>query len=154
MKYLKVLYVQVIIGILAGVLVGWLVPGFATTAKLISDMFINMIKMVIAPVIFFTVVLGIAGAGDLKKVGRVGGKGLLYFEIVTTLALIIGVVVANVVKPGHGIPSEHLPAADLSKYSAASGMNWGEFISNIVPANVIQAFAQGEIIQILFVGVL
>src|SRR3954469_10507101 len=147
MKYLKVLYVQVIIGILAGVLVGWLVPGFATTAKLISDMFINMIKMVIAPVIFFTVVLGIAGAGDLKKVGRVGGKGLLYFEIVTTLALIIGLIVANVVKPGHGIPAEHLPAADLSKYSgAANGMNWGEFISNIVPPNIIEAFAKGEII--------
>src|SRR5215212_12089475 len=112
MKYLRVLYVQVIIGIVAGILVGYLYPGFATTAKLISDIFINMIKMVIAPVIFFTVVSGIAGAGDLKKVGRVGGKGLLYFEAVTTLALILGLVVANIVKPGHGIPSEHLPPAD------------------------------------------
>src|SRR3954469_21067604 len=103
MKYLKVLYVQVIIGILAGVLVGWLFPGFAPTAKLISEMFINMIRMVIAPVIFFTIVLGIAGAGDLKKVGRVGGKGLLYFEVVTTLAIIIGLLVANIIKPGAGV---------------------------------------------------
>ncbi|HWJ91952.1 MAG TPA: C4-dicarboxylate transporter DctA [Flavisolibacter sp.] len=155
MKYLRVLYVQVIIGIVAGILVGVFFPSFAPTGKLISEIFINMIKMVIAPVIFFTVVLGIAGAGDLKKVGRVGGKGLIYFEAVTTLALVIGLVVANLVKPGHGIPSEHLPPADLSKYSgAANGMNWGEFISNIVPPNIIEAFAKGEIIQILFFGVL
>ena len=103
MKYLRMLYVQVLIGIVAGVLVGWLFPSFSPTAKLISDLFINMIKMVIAPVIFFTVVLGIVGAGDMKKVGRVGGKGLIYFEIVTTLAIIIGVVVANVIKPGAGV---------------------------------------------------
>src|ERR1700712_100988 len=103
MKYLKVLYVQVLIGIIAGVLVGWLYPAFAPTAKLISEMFINMIRMVIAPVIFFTIVLGVAGAGDLKKVGRVGGKGLIYFEIVTTLAIIIGLVVANIIKPGVGV---------------------------------------------------
>jgi aerobic C4-dicarboxylate transport protein len=154
MKFLKVLYVQVIIGIIAGILVGAFFPSFAPTGKLISEIFINMIRMVIAPVIFFTVVLGIAGAGDLKKVGRVGGKGLIYFEVVTTLALIIGLVVANIVQPGHGIPSEHLPAADLSKYSAENGMNWGEFIAHIVPPNIVQAFAQGEIIQILFFGVL
>src|SRR6476619_4686045 len=103
MKYLKVLYVQVIIGIIAGVIVGWLFPSFASGAKLISDMFINMIRMVIAPVIFFTIVLGVAGAGDLKKVGRVGGKGLLYFEIVTTMAIIIGLVVANIIEPGIGV---------------------------------------------------
>src|SRR3954469_6428523 len=108
MKYLKVLYVQVIIGIMAGVIVGWLLPAFAPTAKLISEMFINMIRMVIAPVIFFTIVLGIAGAGDLKKVGWVGGKGLLYFEIVTTLAIIIGLVVANIIKPGVGV--QHVAA--------------------------------------------
>src|SRR5215210_9279046 len=109
MKYLRILYVQVIIGIIAGIITGWLFPSFAPAAKLISEMFINMIRMVIAPVIFFTIVLGIAGAGDLKKVGRVGGKGLIYFEVVTTLALVIGIIVANLVKPGHGIPAEHLP---------------------------------------------
>src|ERR1044072_9515620 len=98
MKYLKILYVQVIIGIIAGVFVGWLFPGFAPTAKLISDTFINMIRMVIAPVIFFTVVSGIAGAGNMKNVGRVGVKALISFEIVTTLALIIGLVTANIIK--------------------------------------------------------
>src|SRR3954469_16460970 len=142
MKYLKVLYVQVIIGILAGVLVGWLVPGFATTAKLISDMFINMIRMVIAPVIFFTIVLGIAGAGDLKKVGRVGGKGLIYFELVTTVAIIIGVVVANLIKPGFGINHAALIGAKApAAVTDAKGLDWAEFVLHIVPANVVDAFA-------------
>ena len=155
MRYLKILYVQVIIGIFAGILVGWLFPSFAPTAKLISDLFINMIKMVIAPVIFFTVVLGIAGAGNLKKVGRVGGKGLIYFEIVTTLALVIGVLVANLVKPGEGISTAHLPSEDLSKYtSGGNAMNWSEFILHIVPSNIVDAFAKGDIIQILFFGIL
>ena len=126
MKYLKVLYVQVIIGIALGVLTGWLFPAFASTAKLISETFIHMIKMVITPVIFLTIVLGITGAGDLKKVGRVGGKGLIYFEVVTTLALIIGLIVANVLKPGAGIATDHLPKENLDKYtSAAKDMNWG-----------------------------
>ena len=110
MKYLKVLYIQVIIGIIAGVLVGLFFPQFYETAKLISDIFIRMIKMMIAPVIFFTVVLGIVGAGDLKKIGRVGGKALIYFEVVTTIALVIGLLVANYVKPGSGV--------DPSKFQA------------------------------------
>jgi aerobic C4-dicarboxylate transport protein len=155
MRYLKVLYVQVIIGILAGVLTGWLFPSFAPTAKLISETFINMIKMVITPVIFLTIVLGICGAGDLKKVGRVGGKGLIYFEVVTTFALIIGLVVANVLKPGAGIATDHLPKENLEKYtSAAKDMNWGEFFSHIVPSNIIDSFAKGDLLQVLFFGVL
>ena len=155
MKYLKILYVQVIIGIVAGVLAGWLFPSFAPTAKLISETFINMIKMVITPVIFLTIVLGISGAGDLKKVGRVGGKGLLYFEIVTTFALIIGLLVANILKPGAGITTDHLPKENLDKYtSAAKEMNWGEFFSHIVPSNIIDSFAKGDLLQVLFFGVL
>src|SRR5207244_1393799 len=113
----------------AGVLVGWLVPGFATTAKLISDMFINMIRMVIAPVIFFTIVLGIAGAGDLKKVGRVGGKGLIYFEIVTTLAIIIGLVVANIIQPGGGVPKTI--AVDPGDPTQSKPFNLSDFILHI-----------------------
>jgi aerobic C4-dicarboxylate transport protein len=155
MKYLKSLYVQVIIGIIAGIVAGYYFPSFAPAAKLISDTFINMIKMVIAPVIFFTVVTGIAGVGNLKTVGRVGGKGLIYFEVVTTLALVIGLVTANLVKPGHGIPPENIPAADLSKYTSGTAeMNWGEFISHIVPPNIFEAFAKGEIIQVLFFAIL
>lgn len=155
MKYLKVLYVQVIIGIILGVLTGWLFPAFAPTAKLISESFINMIKMVITPVIFLTIVLGIAGAGNLKKVGRVGGKGLIYFEVVTTFALIIGLVVANALKPGVGIATNHLPKENLDKYtSAAKEMNWGEFFSHIIPTNIIDSFAKGDLLQVLFFGVL
>src|SRR6476620_4325735 len=155
MKYLKILYVQVLIGIAAGVLVGWLFPGFAPTAKLISETFINMIRMVIAPVIFFTIVSGIAGAGDMKKVGRVGLKALIYFEVVTTLALIIGLVTANVVKPGHGVVVTHAPNAQVSAISEqASHMNWGEFFAHIVPSNIVDAFAKGDILQILFFSVL
>lgn len=154
MKYLKVLYVQVIIGIIAGVIVGWLFPSFAPAAKLISEMFINMIRMVIAPVIFFTIVLGVAGAGDLKKVGRVGGKGLLYFEIVTTLAIIIGLVVANIIKPGAGVAHSSITGANVSAIKDAKAFDWAEFILHIVPSNIVDAFAKGDIIQILFFGIL
>lgn len=154
MKYLRILYVQVIIGIFAGIIVGALFPSFSPSAKLISDTFINMIKMMIAPVIFFTVVLGIAGAGNLKKVGRVGGKALIYFEVVTTLALIIGLLVANVIEPGKGIDQSRIPFADVSKYTSAAPMDWGKFISGIVPQNIVEAFAKGDIIQILFFGIL
>src|SRR6476469_2683263 len=155
MKYLRSLYFQVLIGIIAGIIVGYSIPSFAPAAKLISDTFINMIRMVIAPVFFFTVVAGIAGAGDLKKVGRVGIKALVYFEVVTTIALIIGLVVANLVKPGAGIAAENIPPADISKYSAdAAAMNWGDFISHIVPANIVDAFAKGDIIQVLFFAIL
>lgn len=155
MKYVKILYVQVIIGIVLGVLTGWLFPAFAPTAKLISESFINMIKMVITPVIFLTIVLGIAGAGNLKKVGRVGGKGLIYFEVVTTFALIIGLVVANALKPGVGIATNRLPKENLDKYtSAAKEMNWGEFFSHIIPTNIVDSFARGDLLQVLFFGVL
>jgi aerobic C4-dicarboxylate transport protein len=155
LKYLKVLYVQVLIGIIAGVFVGWLFPAFAPAAKLISETFINMIKMVIGPVIFFTIVSGITGAGNMKKVGRVGGKALIYFEVVTTLALIIGLIVANVIKPGAGIPVSHVYDAKVTEYSQqAHQMNWGEFFAHIVPSNIIDAFAKGDILQILFFSIL
>lgn len=154
MKYLRVLYVQVIIGILLGILTGWLFPGFAPTAKLISEMFINMIRMVIAPVIFFTIVLGIAGAGDLKKVGRVGGKGLIYFEIVTTLAIIIGLVVANIIRPGAGVNQTAASTAAASYKADSKAFDWADFILHIVPSNIVDAFAKGDIIQILFFGIL
>ncbi len=94
---------QVLVAIVLGVLVGINFPGFAPTAKLISQTFINMISMLIAPIIFFTIVLGIAQMGDMKKVGRVGGKALLYFEVITTVAIIIGLLVANIFQPGKGV---------------------------------------------------
>jgi aerobic C4-dicarboxylate transport protein len=155
MKYLKILYVQVLIGIVLGVITGLYFPSFFAAGKLISDTFINMIKMVIAPIIFFTIVLGITGAGSMKKVGRVGGKGLLYFELVSTLALVIGLFVANLIKPGKGIHIEGVSANKAAEFmEKGKDMNWSEFFAHIVPENIIGAFAKGDIIQILFFSVL
>jgi len=155
MKYLRVLYVQVLIGIVAGVLVGWKVPAFAPTAKIISDTFINMITMVIAPVIFFTIVTGITGAGNMKKVGRIGGKAIIYFEIVTTLALIIGLITANIIKPGAGVIYSSGADTKVAEITAqANAFNWGEFFSHIVPSHVVDAFAKGDILQVLFFSIL
>ncbi|RXK86073.1 C4-dicarboxylate transporter DctA [Filimonas effusa] len=156
MKYLKILYVQVLIGIALGVIAGALIPAVANPAKLISETFISMIRMVIAPVIFLTIVSGIAGAGDMKKVGRVGLKSLLYFEIVTTLALIIGLVTANLLKPGAGVPkASSKPSAQVAEYAQkAHDINWAEFFTHIVPSNVIDAFAKGDILQVLFFSIL
>lgn len=157
MKYLKVLYVQVIIGILLGVFAGWMWPGFSPAAKLISETFINMIRMVIAPVIFFTIVSGISGVGNLKKVGRVGGKALVYFEVVTGIALVIGLVTANIIRPGANVSVTAVPdaAAQVAQYTTeAHELNWGEFFSHVVPSNIIDAFAKGDILQILFFSIL
>jgi len=154
MRFFKVLYIQVLIGIVLGILAGWLFPSIHGTARLISDTFINMIRMVIAPVIFFTIVAGIAGAGDIKKAGRVGFKALIYFEVVTTLALIIGLLTANIVRPGSGIEFEGTANGQVAKYTAqAEAMDWGEFFSHIVPSNVVEAFAKGDILQVLFFSV-
>ena len=137
-------------------MVGLCFKSFGPTAKLISQTFISLITMLIAPIIFFTIVLGIAGMSDMKKVGRVGGKALLYFEIVSTFALIIGVIVANVLKPGNGFVSP--VGTDTSKLpvyqKAAADMHWGDFIAHIVPPNVTDAFAKGDILQILFFAIL
>lgn len=155
MKWLKILYVQVLIAIAAGVVVGYYFPGFSPTARLISETFLNLVKMLIAPIIFVTVVLGIAGVGNMKKVGRVGGKGILYFEIVTTLALVIGLFVANWIKPGKGVSTAGVHGDQVSKYTQqAHDLNWGEFITHIIPANIFKAFADGDILQILFFSVM
>lgn len=155
MKYLKVLYVQVLIGIVAGVAAGYFFPVFAPAAQLISETFINMIRMVIAPVIFFTIVCGIAGAGDLKKAGRIGGKAILYFEIVTTMALVIGLLMANLFKPGAGIIHSNTSPDKIAQYSTqAKSLNWGEFFSHIVPTNIVDSFAKGDILQVLFFSIL
>lgn len=148
---------QVLLAIVIGILVGLNFPGFAPTAKLISQTFINMITMLIAPIIFFTIVLGISQMGDMKKVGRVGGKALLYFEVITILAIIIGLLVANIFQPGKGVDVT-AANADPSKVQiykeGASDMNWLEFFAHIVPKNIFDSFAKGDILQILFFAVL
>src|ERR1700712_4122282 len=129
---------QVIVAILLGVIVGLCFKEFGPTAQLISKMFISLITMLIGPIIFLTIILGIAGMSDIKKVGRVGGKALLYFEIVSSLALVIGVAVANIVRPGDGVVPLH--AADASKLAvyqkAAAEMHWVDFLAHIVPNTI------------------
>ena len=154
MKYFKILYVQVLIGIILGIVVGLLFPAFFQTGKIISDVFISLIKMVIAPIIFFTVVLGITGAGNMKKVGRVGGKGILYFEIVSTIALLIGLVVGTFIQPGKGVVLANTNKDKVAAYvDQGKEMNWVDFFTHIVPDNIIGAFAKGDIIQILFFSI-
>jgi aerobic C4-dicarboxylate transport protein len=132
-----------------------LFPSFAPAAKLISDTFINMIRMIIAPVIFCSIVTGIAGAGNMKKVGRVGVKALVYFEIVSSLALIIGLIVANLVKPGAGVTHTGGQNAQVTEIThQAESFSWGDFISHIVPSNIFDSFARGDILQILFFSIL
>jgi aerobic C4-dicarboxylate transport protein len=138
-----------------GVLCGWLFPAFAPTAKLISETFINMIRMIIAPVIFCSIVTGIAGAGSMKKVGRIGIRALVYFEVVSSLALVIGMIVANLIKPGAGVThhaGETSQVAEIAKQ--AETFSWTDFFSHIVPSNIFDAFAKGDILQILFFSIL
>ncbi len=157
MKILKHLYVQVLIAIVAGMLVGYFNPGLGVQLKPLGDGFIKLIKMLIAPIIFATVVSGIAGMGDLKKLGRVGLKALLYFEIVTTLALVVGLVVANVFQPGHGLNADPatLQAKEISAYTAAAKqMSTVDFILHVIPQTFVGAFAEGEILQVLLIAML
>lgn len=144
---------QVIVAIILGILAGVFFPDFAPTARIISKTFINMISMLIAPIIFFTIVLGIAKMGDMKKVGRVGGKALLYFEIITTLAIFIGLVVANLLQPGKGVTPVEGTVQTVTP-SVAKDVNWVDFIADIIPHNIFESFGTGDILQILFFAIL
>lgn len=155
MRLLNNLTVRVLIAITLGILTGYFFPETAAKLKPLGDLFINLIKMVIAPIIFLTIVLGISNMGDLKKVGRVGGKALLYFEIVTTGALAIGLVLANLIRPGDGVQTSAVKGGDVSKYTEqGAGMDWTEFFLHIVPSNAIKAFAEGDILQVLVFSIL
>ena len=155
--FYKVLYVQVLFAIIVGVLLGVYDPGIATAMKPLGDGFVKLIKMIIAPVIFCTVVAGIAGMQDMKKVGRVGGKALLYFEVVSTFALAIGLLVANLIKPGAGF---NVNAATLDTHAIAQytdktkSLTTVDFLMNIIPNTFVDAFAKGEILQVLLIAIL
>ncbi len=151
------LYFQVIVAIVLGVLLGHFWPQTGASLKPLGDGFIKLVKMMIAPIIFCTVVTGIAGMEDMKKVGRVGGKALLYFEVVTTLALAIGLIVVNLVKPGAGmnVDPATLDASSVAKYTSKAGeQSTVDFIMHIIPNSVVGAFAEGEILQVLLFSVL
>lgn len=151
------LYFQVLAAIAAGILLGHFYPDTGAQMKPLGDGFIKLIKMIIAPIIFCTVVIGIAGMQDMKKVGRVGAKALVYFEILSTLALIIGLIVVHILKPGAGMNADvaGLDTTALSAYtSAAKSQSVVDFLLNIIPNTVMDAFAKGDILQVLLFSVL
>ena len=156
-KFYQHLYIQVLTAITFGILLGHFYPETAITMKPLGDGFIKLIKMIIAPIIFCTVVNGIAGMQDMSKIGRVGVKALLYFEVVSTLALIIGLIVVHIIRPGEGmnVDVSTLDIKNLSAYTdSIKNHNAVEFLLNIIPASVVDAFAKGEILQVLLFSLL
>ena len=152
----KILYLQVLIAILLGVVVGWLWPDLATNdwIKALGDGFIKLIKMVIAPIIFCTVVSGIAHIQDARKVGRVGVKALVYFEVVSSFALILGLMVGNLVQVGHGLAAKPDAAAVAAYVKQAETQKSVDFVLNIIPDSVVGALARGDILQVLLFAIL
>src|SRR5213082_30397 len=152
----KILYLQVLTAILFGVLVGWLWPDVATNdwIKALGDGFIKLIKMVIAPIIFCTVVSGIAHIQDARKVGRVGVKALVYFEVVSSFALILGLIVGNLIPVGHGLAAKPDAAAVATYVKQAEAQKSVDFVLNIIPDSVVGALARGDILQVLLFAIL
>jgi aerobic C4-dicarboxylate transport protein len=151
------LYVQVLIGVFLGILVGFYFPDFGKKLQPLGDGFVKLIKMLIAPIIFCTVVHGIASLSDLKKLGRIGIKAILYFEIVSTAALLIGLIVVNTIRPGAGFnidPGTLDPKLTENYLQRAHSLSAVEFILNIIPNTFFSAFVSGDILQILFVAML
>jgi aerobic C4-dicarboxylate transport protein len=156
----KSLFVQVLLGLLLGTLLGVVTPDFAIELKVLSDAFLKLITMIVAPIVFCVVVHGIAGAGDLKKVGRVGVKALVYFEVMTTVALVLGIVLAFLAGPGHGmnIDTSTLDANALSTYAdnahKLKGAGVGSFLLNIIPTTSFDALARNDVLQVLFFAII
>lgn len=151
------LYLQVLIAITLGIALGFLAPKTGAAMEPLGDAFIKLIKMIIAPIIFCTVVIGIAGTGDMKKVGRTGGLALLYFEVVSTLALLVGMLVVNIVQPGAGmnIDPSSLDQGAVKAYAGPGKMKGTvDFLLDIIPTTFLDAFAKGEILQVLLLAVL
>ena len=152
-RFFGKLYVQVLIGVFAGVTLGFFVPNVASDFKPLGDIFINLIKMVFAPIIFATVVLGIARMENMKDLGRVGVRALIYFEVMSTFALLIGLLVVNVFGPGRGmnIDATQLDTKAIASYTAAAAKPEGfiEFVMHMVPVSIVDALAKNDILQIL-----
>jgi len=151
------LYFQVLCAIAAGVLLGVLAPGLGASMKPLGDAFVKLVKMMIAPIIFCTVVTGIAGMSSMKQVGRAGGFALLYFEVVSSLALVVGLLVVNLARPGAGmhVDARTLDAGAVATYTRPGQMAGGaDFLLHVIPGSLVGAFAEGEILQVLLVAVL
>lgn len=157
-KVLGQLYVQVLIGITLGIALGLFVPDFAQKLQPLADGFIKLIKMLLAPVIFATVVLGIAKMGDIKEVGKIGARALIYFEVVSTIALVLGLIVVNIMKPGVGmnIDVSTLNASSITQYQQTAQTQGGfiEFVMNIIPTTMADAFVKGAMLQVVLLAVL
>jgi len=153
----KSLYFQVIVAIVIGILLGHFYPATGEAMKPLGDAFIKLIKMIIAPIIFCTVVVGIAGMEDMKKVGKTGGLALLYFEVVSTIALLVGLIIVNTLQPGAGmnVDPASLDTKGIAAYTKPGQIGTTtEFLMNIIPSTVVDAFAKGEILQVLLFAVL
>jgi Na+/H+-dicarboxylate symporter len=148
---------RVLVGLVAGILIGFLWPHFGEQLRPFGDLFIKLIRMIVAPIIFLSVVVGIANVGDMHKLGRVGLKALVYFEVVTTIALLMALAVANIFQPGRGmnVDASRLDANAATQYAAA-GKQTGtlDFLMNIIPDTFVGAFSRGEILQVLFLAIL
>ena len=157
-RLFSLLYFQVIIAIIIGILIGHFYPSLGVQLKPLGDGFIKLIKMVIAPLIFCSIVLGIAGMEDVKKIGKVGAKSMIYFQVTTVVAMLLGVIVINVMKPGEGmhVDASTLDTTEVSRYIEESSQRGGvvDFLLNIIPENVFGALSSGNLLQVLFFAVL
>jgi aerobic C4-dicarboxylate transport protein len=156
-RFYRTLYGQVLIATAIGILVGALWPAAGVAMKPLGDGFIKLVRMIVAPIIFCTVVVGIAGAGDVKTVGKAGIVALIYFEIVTTAALVVGLVIVNVVRPGAGmnVDAARIDATAVAQYATAGRAQTAtDFLLNLIPSSAVDAFARGDVIQVLVVSVL
>ena len=154
------LFVQVLAGLILGIVLGVTVPDFAVSLKILSDAFLKLISMIVAPIVFCVVVHGIAGAGDLKKVGRVGVKALVYFEVMTTVALVVGLLLAYLFGPGHGmnIDPSKLDGQALTAFTGNAkklqGEGIGAFLMNVIPTTSFDALARNDVLQVLFFAII
>ncbi|MEI7732979.1 MAG: dicarboxylate/amino acid:cation symporter [Verrucomicrobiota bacterium] len=153
----RILYVQVLLAVVAGIILGYLYPQCGKSLKPLGDGFIKLIKVIIAPIIFCTVTHGIASMGSLKKLGRIGGKTILYFEVVSTVALLIGLIVVNMLRPGAGFnidPKTLDPSLSQAYAQKAHAMSTTEFLLNLIPQTFVGAFVSGDLLQVLLVAML
>src|SRR4051794_20263565 len=156
-RLVRSLYVQVLVAVALGALLGMLNPALGAAMKPLGDGFIKLVKMLIAPIVFTTVVTGIAKMGDLKRVGRIGLKGIVYFEVLTTFALVLGLIVGKIVRPGAGmnVDPAKLDTSAIANYtSSGHSLSTTDFLLNIIPKDVADAFARGDILQVLLFSIL
>lgn len=156
------LAIQIVIGLILGIIVGAIFygnPMIGTYLQPIGDIFIRLIKMIVVPIVIASLIIGVAGVGDIKKLGKLGGKSILYFEIITTVAILLGLLVANIVHPGKGVDMTHLVKSDIQQYvdaadKASHSHSFTDTIVNIVPKNIFDAFARGDMLAVIFFSVM